>query len=319
MGCDATTGTQESNIAISRDAHPFADGVRGVKIVTSDDPVTGSFAVPTSVPTATLIPYGYPGYDGVSVYLPGVSAVHYFSPDSSSGTLITKPDWIKDVQLGITDYPSSGSPTCATFGGTGTYDVNKFYRLSESDCNGVNSGSASVGGTLDTAFLRIILNRDPAYLGSRENIMVQVEYQATGLRLNPDPTSGSSANPEDNVDQLWKLFWYSSLNQTTIPTPFSVFVPPVYTAQTSSVGSGLCASGACIGSPFGAPITTKQILLPVSAYSNQSVIQFSRVRGRIDDAGGAAYIHSFDTTGACDHNSPLCLGLVIRSITILRM
>ena len=318
MACDASTGIQESNVPISLDAHPFADGVRGVKIVTSDDPVTGSFAVPTSVPAPALIPSGFPGYDGSSVYRPGVSAIHYFSADSSSGTLISKPDWIKDVQLGITDYPSSGSHTCATFGRTGTYDANRFYRLSESDCIGVNTGGASVGGTLDTAFVRVILNRDPAYLGSRENIMVQVEYQATGLRLNPDPTSGTSTNPEDNVDHLWKLFWYSSLNQSTIPTPFSVFVPPVYAAQSAG-GSGSCTTGTCIGSPYGAPITTKQILLPVSAYPNQSVIQFSRVRGRIDDAGGAAYIHSFDTSGACDHDSPLCLGLVIRSITVLRM
>ncbi|NDG83823.1 MAG: hypothetical protein EBX52_02155 [Proteobacteria bacterium] len=317
--CDATTGTQETLLSVSPDTHPYAIGVRGVKVVTSDDPVTGSFAAPTGTPVPVMIPQGFPGYDGSSLYLPGVSALHYFDPGSANGTLLpSKPDWLKDVQLGITDYPGSGSSTCATFGRTGIsrpYDVDRYYRISERDCNGVNSSGTNVGGTQDQAFIRIILNRDPAYLGTRENILIQIEYQATGIRFNPDPTTGTGTNPEDNVDQLWKLFWYSSLNQTTVPTPFSIFVPPVYMVQQPVGGTGPYPVPGFAPGQYGAPITTRQILVPVSAYSNQSVIQLSRVRGRIDDTGGDTYIDSFN----CGTDSPLCLGLVIRSVTLLRL
>jgi len=319
--CDTTTGTQETVLAVAPDTKPYAVGVRGVKIITSDDSVTGSFATPVSVPVPTTIPQGFPGYDGASVYRAGVSALHYFDPGSANGTLLpSKPDWIRDVQLGITDWPDSGSATCATFGRSGAtrpYDVDRFYRISERDCGGVNSSGTVPGGTQDTAFIRIILNRDPVYLGSRENILLQIEYQATGLRFNPDPTVAGSTNysPEDNVDQLWKVFWFSSLSQTTLPAPFSIFVPPVYASQAAQL------------SRYGAPVTTKQIMIPISAYPNQSVIQISRVRGRSDDGFGSsnAGIGYIDT--ACDDatvtppisNSPLCLGLVIRSLTILRL
>ncbi len=309
VSCEGLTGTQETVRRVTQNSRAFAEGVRGVKVITAIPPVLGSFESPNSVPVNTLIPSDYPGADGSSTYLPGISATTYFSPDSGTG--ISRPDWIRDVQLGITSI-SGNSGSCATFGGTGNYDVEKYYRISERNCAGVNAGNP--GGTQDQAFIRIILNRDTEVFGSRENLLVQVEYQATGLRFNLDATGAATANPEQNLDQLWKVFWYSSLQTSTIPSPFSVFVPPVYAAQNGTGGAGTC-TGTCPGSPQGAPVTVKQVLLPLSAYPDQAVIQFSRIRGRIDDTNGDTYIDSF----VCGNDSPLCLGLVIRSITIMRI
>jgi hypothetical protein len=57
----------------------------------------------------------------------------------------------------------------------------------------------------------------------------------------------------------------------------------------------------------------KQVIVPLSAYPSMSVVQLTRVKGRITQAGN--YVSTFCTS----NNSPLCLGVVIRSITLMRM
>ena len=282
QACNAPTGITETTNLVKTTAATsqlFADGVKGVKIFTTVA-VGGSFTAPASLPVSSAIPSGYPGYDGSTTYLPGVKATQYFSVDG--GTLISKPSWLVDVQLGVTTTTNSG---CAAFGGAGGFDAQNFYRVSEPDCGAAVTGT---GGGTDPIFARIVLNRDQSVIGSAENLMVQIEYQASGLHLNSD---GVSVSPEDNLDQLWKVFWNSTLGVSDLPKPFSIFVPPNYAACLDS-GTGAAGSpGNCAGSYKGSPIKTKQMIIPLSAYSTMKVIQFSRVKGRINQGGN--YVSSF--------------------------
>lgn len=291
----STTGTSQR----------FADGVKAVKIITSVT-AAGSFVNPASLPVSTPIPSPYPGYDGVTTYQPGVKATQYFALDGT--TVIAKPSWLVDVQVGITGTTSAS--TCAAFGGSGALDAQNFYRVSEVDCGGGSPVANGLGGGTDPVFVRVVLNRDNTYIGSGENLMMQVEYQASGLHLNSD---GASASPEDNLDQLWKIFWNSTLGTSSIPKPFSIFVPPNYAACLDSGSGSTGAPGNCTGTYKGSPIKVKQVIVPLSAYPSMNVIQLTRVKGRITQVGN--YVNSFCTTS----DSPLCLGVVIRSITLMRM
>ena len=174
--------------------------------------------------------------------------------------------------------------------------------------------------------MRIVLNRDLTLLGSAENLMVQIEYQATGLHLNTD---GVDPSPENNLDQLWKVFWNTSLASQSAPNVFSMFVPPNQAACLAG-GSGTAglSGSTCVNGYKGAPTTMKQIIVPLSAYSTLSVIQLSRLKGRINNtdtfpsSAPVNYVAPFfapSTSTDCQADSPLCLGLVIRSVTLLRI
>lgn len=284
----------------------FASGTKAVKVITSKTSLTGSFTLPGVLPAVTPIPTTYPGYDGSTTYNPGVSASQYFDTDGT--TVISKPSWLVDVQLGITSLTASSA--CATFGGSGSLDVQDYYRTSEINCAAPQDGT---GAATDKVFARIVLNRDTSYLGYGENLLVQIEYQAQGLHLNSDGLAAGAV--EDSLDQLWKVFWNSTLGSSSTPKPFAVFVPPNYSAclQSGTLDTG--APGNCTGSYRGAPIRVKQMIIPLSAYPTATVIQFSRVKSRITATAPYDYVPDFCTS----NDSPLCLGIVIRSITLMRM
>lgn len=312
--CRNITAEVSSSSTSSSSSTRFASGTKGVKIVTTDT-TGGSFGVPSATPTPTVIPSTYPGYDGTSTYLPGVSPATYYDLDGT--TSISKPSWLLDFQMGISATNASGE--CAGFGtGANSLDPAYFYRVSEFDCDSTscNGGSCNgTGGGSDPVFFRILLDRSTSYIGSAENLMVSVEYQASGLHLNSD---GSGATAEDNLDQLWKIYWNSSLAATATPKSFGVFVPPNYSACLSSGTGNTGSPGNCPnGTPNtyrGSPIKVRQFIIPLSAYPDLSVIQFTRVRSRITAAGLDNYVSDF-----CDSNEPLCLGIIIRSVTITRM
>jgi len=287
----------------------FAGGTKGVKINTFDSGLNASFGSPGVVPTPTVIPPTYPGADGTTTYLYGVSPTQYYALDGTTAT--TQPAWLLDFQLGITNTASGNA--CATFGGVGALDALNFYRTSEKDCatTTVVGSGLSTGVNADPIFARIILNRDPSVLGTAENLMIQVEYQASGLHLNSD---GSYTNAEDNLDQLWKVFWSSSLASLT-PSPFSVFIPPNYGACKAN-GTGPDGPGSCQTAGYkGAPTYVRQIIVPLSAYPSMKVIQISRVKSRINSGLDSGDVATFCNT----HDSPLCLGVVIRSVTLMRL
>jgi len=316
--CNTVTAPASSSSTAATSSARFATGTKGVKIITSVTNLTGSFTAPSAVPTPTIIPSPYPGADGASTYNPGIAPTTYFDLDGS--TQIMKPSWLIDFQMGITGTSSSGK--CAAFGGgINPLDPQDFFRVSEYDCartiaTGCGVAAPGCDGTgygLDPVFFRIVLNRDNTLIGSAENLMVQVEYQASGLHLNSD---GSAANAEDNLDQLWKIYWNSSLAPLATPKSFGVFVPPNYAACMANGSGGASGSGSCPhGTPNtyrGSPTKVRQFIIPLSAYPTMSVIQFSRAAGR---RGGASdYVPAF-----CTGDDPLCLGVVIRSVTIMRM
>lgn len=313
------TASTSSTSSTSR----FAGGTKAVKLITSNTSVTGSFSsfisASTAVPVSTPVPSTFPGYVSGATYVPGVSANQYFDTDGT--TSISKPSWLLDVQLGVTH--NTATNACATFGGASTYDVSGFYRVSEANCGAVTNGT---GGNTDPVFMRIILNRDTSVLGSGENLLIQIEYQASGIRLNSD---GVSTNPENNVDQLWKVFWNTSAASTSSANPFSVFVPPNYGACATGGTYTAGAPGNCTGTYTGAPTTIKQIIIPISAFSTLGVVEISRVKGRINNASyfdapantqPVNYVNTyFAGTPSCQSDSPLCAGMVVRSILIMRI
>jgi hypothetical protein len=331
--CEAPTSATQSVSTITASSSSaatsrFASGTKAVKINTNDL-VGGSFAVPSVLPATTPVPTGYPGYVGSTPYRPGISPSIYYDVDGT--TVISKPSWLLDFQLGLTGLP--GSTTCATFGGLAPADVSGYYRTSEIDCGAAPTGTGS--NLNDRAFVRIVLDRTNTSIGSAENLLVQVEYQASGLHLNSDGTDIN--NPENNLDQLWKIFWNNSLSGASVAKLFSVFVPPNYGACLTAGSGTTNAPGQCSTGYKGAPTTTKQYIIPLSAYPTLSVLQFSRVLGRINNSSpafpvGAAspgpvnYVSSFlaatpnpSGTTDCGADSPLCLGLVIRSILLMRI
>ena len=298
--CDASVGVDQSATAVPSSLKAFASGVKAVRVNLSNDSLTGSFQSPGTGPVPVTIPDGYPGAGSGAQYLPGVAAYRYFDPSGLSVT--QKPSWIQNIEIGVPT--TATSHICAGFGTGGTLDPMGFYRTSEADCLGASPPILNgTGGTQDSAFIRIILNRDNAYLGTQENLLLQVEYQATGANFNSlDTTAGT--DPEAGLDQLWKIFLSDNLKYTSPRSPFSVFVPPNY-ACTSASCSG--TSGASVDR--GSPITVKQILVPLSSLSSRNVIQFSRVKGRINSLDSTPWIS----------DAPLSVGVVFRSLTLIRM
>ena len=160
---------------------------------------------------------------------------------------------------------------------------------------------------------------------------MQIEYQASGLRLNSD---GTSTNPENNLDQLWKIFWNTTLNPSTASSPFAIFIPPNASGCAQGTTGATAGAGGVTTLPdnctaalgnVGAPIRTRQFIIPLSAYPTLSVIQLTRMHGRINNTTDyydsptntkpVNYVSSFCTTS----DSPLCLGTVIYSVTLMRM
>ena len=328
VACESPTSVKESiaTVPISNQAPVtslFVGGTKAVKINTHDL-LGGSFVSPAMLPGIVAVPANFPGSASNAVYLPGISATSFFDVDGI--TSIPKPSWLLDLQLGITALP--GSSTCATFGGAGIEDANGYFRTSEIDC--VASTNSGTGSNLnDRAFIRVILDRGATSFGTAENLMMQIEYQASGIRLNSD---GVNLLPENNLDQLWKIFWNTTLAGSQAPNVFSVFVPPNYGACLNSGSGATSAPGNCLNGYTGAPITTKQIIIPLSAYPKLSVLQISRMKGRINNTdvfpgtapspGPVNYVVPFfasSPSSNCQADSPLCLGVVIRSILLMRI
>ena len=100
----------------------------------------------------------------------------------------------------------------------------------------------------------------------------------------------------------------------------AIFVPPNDAAcipgGTGNVGHGGASDNCASGSYAGAPVKVRQFLIPISAYPTMQNIQITRENGRINQGGNYVPIAA---PGFCTSDSPLCLGVVIHSITLMRM
>lgn len=317
--CLAPSGVTQSSKAISSTTTSsgtrFAGGQKAAKIYLKKGASGTLTSYPTSVTipaTNVTVPSEYNPASTVS-YNPGVKAERIFDLDGNE----SKPSWLIDFTVGIT-HTTAGAGRCATFGGGGTYDVADTFRASELDCAPAGVPVVGSGSPLDPVFMRIILDRNTSYIGSNENLMIQVEYQASGMVPYTVQHAGIPSDPDSVVDQLWKVFWSAGWVSMK---PFANFVPTnhAFCSTDASVVPGTTPCGST--SYKGASIHTKQIIIPLSAYPSMNVIQFSRLRSWVtDDAAtsGPASTNVSDLCGA-NPNSPLCLGVVVHSVTLQRI
>ena len=318
LSCSQATSTSTAVSASA--ANKFASGTKAVTIIANNTSSGSFWPPPVSVPVSTtVIPSTFPGGNGTSTYLPGVSPTVFFDAPVN-GNVIVKPSWLLDFQMGITNTNPVG--TCAAFGSAATMDVQNYYRVSEPSCGAVANGS---GQNNDPVFFRIVLDRTDTQIGTAENLIVQVEYQASAVHLNSDLVAPATTL-DQSVDQLWRIFWNDTLKTTSTPKTFATFVPPNYAACIAT-GTGTTSLGTATDNCYatsnpnyrGAPIKTRQFIIPLSTYPTMQVIQFSRVTGRINQ-GGTDYVHSFcNAPNGVGPDAPLCAGVVIRSVTLMRI
>ncbi len=263
--------------------------------------------------------------------LSGVSANTFFTTEATPQTL-TKPSWLTAVRVSVGGSqntsarkgacggfsPTSGSTSCS-FPSVNGPSVNTFscrgpqklYRVSEYDCadisgGGVDSAVPGTGAMTDGVSIKIILNRDPSQLGSSENLMLVLEYQASGLAAATqagscvDTQGNPLLNHPDCVDQAYQLFARPFGINTGILRLLTV-VPPAGGRVNAAEQS------------FGGPIQTRQMIVPLSTLSpSVNVLQLTRTFGLQDGSR-----RGFSAT--CHQDSPLCLGMIFHSLSIFRM
>lgn len=290
-------------------------GARAARIILKQASPTGSFDAPTSGGTVNQAGSGH-------------KAARIFNADGSllatSPSSSTWPKWLESFEVGISGTNNAAAPNegCATFAtateasaancnfgaGAGTANCGApatVYRVSEVDCLAGNGTTDGKGGPADGVYLRAKFSRDSAYLAPFENLLVVVEYAASSLNPAPsNPTScfsGGLFSPESCADHTWKAYLKHSL--TEVVQPYLLLVPPTFAYVNTTTRTG------------GAGITTKQFVIPLAADSKLNTLQISRVRANLSNRALLSSTCSNGGTG----NSPLCVGIVIYSVTFYRM
>lgn len=280
----------------------------------------------------------------------GHQATSVFNPDgsllSSSNTKDNAawPKWVKSLEIGISGATNTAAANanCARFAGatestqkccfrfTNSCDATEqfncgtqsgLFRVSEKDCmsSTINDGT---GGPNDGVYIRIVLDRSTTYLGASENIMAVVEYAAASLRPAPqDPTKcfvNGKFTPT-NVgcsDFSWQLFLKHST--TEVVQPFMTMIPPTPFALKTNASNVSGAALIANSTVNAGGVASKQFVLPISRDSGLNTIQFSRITAMptttVIDKDGYTFANYCSVS-----NSPLCVGLVIYSITLYRM
>lgn len=268
----------------------------------------------------------------------GHKATAFF--DASGTTSISKPGWLKDVYVSIGGSPGSAAGACGGFTpvatssscnlvpspyapppATGTSfscdGPDSVYRVSEKGCLGSGlSAPVTPGSKDDSVAIKIQLNRDSSVLGETENLLVVIEYQASGLMgapSNPAACVDASGEPKysdkDCVDQAYGLFirQLDTVSPPDTPARLQLVTPP--------------QPGIVTATQAGGSVQTRQVIVPLSSIdSTKTVIQLSRIFGLGKDSAGTSYGATRDFSTRCSAtDSPLCLGMIIHSITIYRI
>lgn len=312
-------------------------GAMAAKFVFKNTYPDGSFGTVSGSGTAAVAGSGHP-------------ATRVFNADgsllASSTTDSSWPKWITSVELGISGAANvsatntncarfaaageSATKCCFTFTAGACGDPEKFncgtstgiFRVSEKDCMTSSSTTIGTGGPNDGVYIRLTLNRDTANLGASENIMAVVEYAGASLRpASQDPTACFTNGKFTPTaigcsDFSWQLFLKHSASEVVLP--FTTMIPPAPFALRTNASNVSGAALIANSTVNAGSIATKQFILPLSRDSNLRVLQFSRITAmptttKIDSAAKtfADYCNN--------SNSPLCVGLVIYSITLYRM
>ncbi len=318
INASASAQTQASpspGVAISYGAA----GVKTVKIYFKASETSGSFDAPSAKGTEAK-----PGA--------GLQAIRLFSADgtvmSSGGpSAPTWPRWLTAVELGVSGSNNVAAPSadCARFSAPGESSASQckivnsagvskaiscggpsgFYRVSEVDCAGSVTANGD-GGPGDGVYVRVQLNRDPAAIEPGENLLAILEFSASGLHSAPVQPSECVQNgkltPEFCSDTTWKAFIKHSSKD--VVQPFLLVAPPLLARMQPDT--------ALVG---GSEVQTKQIVIPLASDPALSVFQLSRTSGAdpTDEALKAACLG-----GKTIGNSPLCAGMILYSLTLMR-
>ncbi len=300
-------------------------GAKIAKVVFKSSSTTGSFDAPSAGGTVAK-----PGA--------GLQAVRLFNSDgtalSSGGpSAPTWPHWLTSVELGVSGPKNIAAPSadCARFADPGESAASQclisfpasapgqpsmikpiscggpsgFYRVSEYDCAS-SATTEGTGGPGDGVYVRVQLNRDPAVIAPGENLLAILEFSASGLHSAPlqptDCVQNGQLKPEYCSDTSWKAFIKHTASD--VVQPFLLLAPPLLVrmqSDTSAVG--------------GAEVQTKQIVVPLAADPALSVFQISRISGA--DATNVEF-KTACLGGKSAGNSPLCAGMILYSLTLMR-
>ncbi|MGK5083129.1 hypothetical protein WDW37_07465, partial [Bdellovibrionota bacterium FG-1] len=244
------------------------------------------------------------------------------------------PRWLTSVELGISgsSNASAPGPFCARFadptesavsqcsidvpvvGQPGVMAVKQlpcggpagYYRVSEYDCAETPT-TIGTGGPTDGVYVRVQLNRESAAIAPGENLLAILEYTASGLNNAPlqptDCVKNGQLAAENCSDMTWKVFIKHTA--TDIVQPFLLMAPPLLVRMQPE---GVVGSS---------EIQTKQIVIPLASDPALSVVQFSRISGAADPTRVSS-IKTFCQGGQSSGSSPLCAGMVLYSLTLMR-
>lgn len=284
----------------------------------------------------------------------GYAAVRFFD---GANHVITRPSWLTSFRIGITGNTTSTSTNCARFhkladanrpkcqywlntadilDPTKTWDHEfscqpqaDYFQVSEWDC--VNSVSVpnGAGRPDDKVYLRATFSENTDYMTDSENILVTVEYEAAGLRtaesaLDGSCDTGTIFDPSKCSGPSWQAFVSTTAKLNTLPvgvasagTPLGILTPPAFNYGLAK--SRLDSYG----------LVKKQFIIPIAAMRNTSqsisVFQLSRMASQYKAVGAGsdlfdAICGNVKDVGTTPYgNSPLCVGVVFRSITFMRM
>lgn len=261
----------------------------------------------------------------------GVQALRLFEPSETNTQIAAaKTKWIKRVELGVSGSANTGAlyPNCAKFTHPSEASVMcntttpcagpaSYFRVSEKDCyvlsgTGCSNGTADPTGAVckgtgkatDGIYVRVQFDRTTTLLEADENILAVLEYQASSLKR--DPASPAScytalglfdATRAECTDQVWQIFLRANL--TADYSPFMMVVPPSQGWMDTTTDPDT----------MGGPRTTKQFILPIASDPALQYLQISRIRANNSDS----------LMSNCSSNSPLCLGMVLYSLTLFRI
>ncbi len=314
----SATVTATTSSSSSSASYTPAAGARAAKIIFKQHNPAGSFDAPNATGTAPVPASGH-------------SATRVFNADGSllaaSPSAGTWPKWIYKVEIGISGSSNTAATNvnCARFAannedtdnkceptasGSGSIDcgaASGLFRVSEYDCTKSPSATNGNGGPNDGVYFRVYFNR--SQLSASENVLAVLEYASSVLNPAPaQPTScfsGGIFTPTSAncSDMTWQI--YLKHNEYEIVQPYLMLVPPAFghvNADLNTLGSG---------------VSTKQFFLPLAGDANLTVAQVSRIRALPNTTTDFQNICDPDLDGI--GNSPLCVGMILYSLTLVRI
>lgn len=322
----ASTSSSSSTKSTNLSSVSVPSGPKAVKIFFRQSSTSGSFDAPSG--------NGTPAVPGS-----GQKAIRVFNPDgsilASGGYGSTNwPSWLTSFEIGLSGSSNTSAPNshCARFAFTGEdtgtqCDFNKnanpadpdpvncgapptYLRVSEYDCTRNSDTLDGNGGANDGVYIRATFSRDSTVLAPQENILVVVEYAASGLNpAPPNPTacfSNGRFNPSAPgcSDMTWQIFAKHSASE--VLQPFLMLAPPALATVNQQTNTGGSVAG------------TKQFILPFAADSGLNTLQISRIKA-LPNGGTTSDFGKICNGSNNPSNSALCVGMIFYSITFYRM